>query len=57
MEYAYNIYCDMLLLHSTSNSQTGTNTWENTLYYPDRFHPNADELPVEQHIHDRKPNM
>lgn len=52
MEYTYIIYRDMLLLHSTSNSQTGTNIWENTLCYPDRFHSNADVLPVEQHIHE-----
>lgn len=42
----------MLLLLSTSNSQAGTDTWENTLCYPDRFHPDADVLPVEQHIHE-----
>jgi hypothetical protein len=47
----HNIYCDMLLLLSTSNSQAGTDTWENTLCYIDRFHPDADVLLVEQHIH------
>jgi len=42
----------MLLLLGTSNSPAGTDTWENTLCYPDRFHPDADVLPVEQHIHE-----
>jgi hypothetical protein len=51
MEYTYNIYCDMLLLLNTSNSQAGTDIWENTLCFPDRFHPDADVLTVEQHIH------
>lgn len=41
----------MLLLVSTSNSQAGTETWENTLCYPGKFHSDADVLQVEQHLH------
>lgn len=41
-----------MLLFLSTNSQAGTDTWENTLCYPNRFHPDPNVLPVEQHIHE-----